>query len=1053
MFCLHVANRTENLLRHLVEVIRVDRQPVFAPELFLIQSQGMERLVSQWLAGELTAFCHYRYYLPLDFLSHIAHRLGMVISPEGFGRKVLTWRLESQLRDLAGEWSRPLRHYLLGGDQPVKRYQLARRLANLFDQYQILRPEMLDRWEGAAVPGSSAEAWQMELWRRLLAEQGDACHRGRLLRQVIDRLNGGSGLAGVLPKRVSIIGLHTMPPIFIDYLDSLARHMDVHLFLLSPCRKYWGDVESPRQRLRRQGYSAQVEETDEHHPLLAALGCQGRDFQNLLLERARISLEFSSYDQPLSAEDYLQATLLQRVQSDLLENRLPEAAAVPPMGRGRSVTDHSLRVVSCHSRLREIAVLHDHLLDLLSRDSSLELADIIVMAPDIQEYAQLIPALFGDIGHTIADRPLRRRNPVISAFLAFLELYSGRYGWSDLLELLRREAVFPQFALVASEVEQLREWVVASGIRWGLSREQRREDGLADFAETSWQDGLARMLFGYAVDSEEEVEGVFPFFASEGRAAQPLGGLCRFLEVIEQGRRDFAGEQPLAVWGSLLLAYAQELFGSGEGREMGELYALLAQLGETLAPFHQAPVAFPVLRAWFTQAVEESRSSSGFLRGQLTFCSMLPMRSIPARVICLLGLNLGVFPRNDRHDTFDLLAATPRPGDRSGRDDHRYQFLEALLAARSHLYLSYIGQSIRTNAEIPPSVVLAEFLELLEKVYQSADLVQRQPLHPFSPRYFRGGSELFSFSRHACAVARRLRQPLPLLRPWWLGELAEGEKEVRFADLLALYANPQRFFFRSSLDLWLIGEEETPEGREPFHAGPLDRYLVLDEWLTQPSKGVEVLARLQAAGRWPLGSSGAVAVARLQQQLRPFLARVAVERRQLGDPCPEFPFVLQVGDYRLVGTLTGLHRHGVLRLRGGSLRGQDIMAGYIHHLVARELGLPDRVRLVARDRIVGFQSSATPLPTLPGLGELLVWYSRGCRHPLPLLVEPALKYALAGKEPLASARSAFLDSLAKGYQPEWALLYGAAGETMPWQEFDHLCRQLFSPILEAADVA
>ncbi|MGW8195224.1 MAG: exodeoxyribonuclease V subunit gamma, partial [Desulforhopalus sp.] len=628
MFYLHVSNRTENLLHHLAEVIRVDRQPdIFAAELFLVQSQGMERMIGQTMADEFGSFCNYRFYLPLDFLSGIAEKLGMGVSPDGFSRQTLGWRLEALLRDVPGDTYRPVRSYLSGEGSELKRFQLARKLANIFDQYQVMRADMLEQWEkGCPVTGQQAEEWQRDLWLRLLQQEGGAVHRGVLFRQVIEKLAGEKNLAGIMPKRISVFGLHTMPPIFLQFLNGLARHMDVHLFLLSPCRHYWGNIESKKGRVKRMiGEAGLGDEAagEEDHPLLVSLGRQGRDLQNMMLEGADFALELTSYDATLSEEAYNRATVLQRVQADLLEGRLRVVPSASENG------DTSIRIVSCHSKLRELQILKDHLLHLLHRNLDLELRDIVVMAPDVQEYAPLIPAVFADIQHSIADRSVRRRNNIIGVFLTFLNLFNGRFGWSELFDLLCRPPVHPQFQLSATDLETLRQWVVGAGIRWGLSGEQRREAGLADFDTSSWRAGLDRMLMGCAIDSGEFVDGVLPYTELEGRGALPLGGLCQYVDLIDKANTEFRLPHPVADWAKRLLFYATELFGDDYDTEFMELRTILTEAAELITPFHGDTVDFGVMYDWLNTSAGEYRSSSGFLRGQLTFCSMLPMRSIP----------------------------------------------------------------------------------------------------------------------------------------------------------------------------------------------------------------------------------------------------------------------------------------------------------------------------------------------------------------------------------------------------------------------------------------
>ena len=1061
MFYLHVSNRTENLLRHMAEVIRVDKQPdFFASELFLIQSQGMERMISQSLADAFHSFCNFKFFLPLDFLSFIADRLGQGISPDGFTRQILTWRLDGLLRDVSGAQYLPLTAYLSGENRELKRFQLARRLANIFDQYQVMRPEMLVRWESGILTTSlAAEKWQMDLWRRLLAQPGGQIHRGMQFTQIIERLNSGRDLAGFLPKRISVIGLHTLPPVYLNYLNCLATHMDVHLFLLSPCRNYWGNVQSRRtlfkQLVKKNDAQRQFGvATEEQHPLLASLGSQGRDLQNMMLENAQFALEFASYADPLDGGDYADAPLLQRLQVDLLEGSLPDGPHAPG-----AAPDATIQVVSCHSKLRELAVLKDYLLHLLHQDSSLELRDIIVMAPDIQEYAPLIPAVFNDIQHSIADRSLRRRNSVIGAFVNFLDLFSGRFGWSELLDLLRRPVISPQFQLSLTDLDTLQQWVTGAGIRWGLSGSQRGAAGLSEFAETSWQAGLDRLLMGYAIDSDEFIDGVLPFGDIEGKGAYALGGLCQFVEVVENAHHDLQQDRSLGDWSEKLQQLVQQLFGEEYEQELVELRSLIAELAGPISVLHAGMVGFPVIREWFKQSAKESRSSTGFLRGQLTFCSMLPMRSIPFKAVCLIGLGDGVFPKTDRYDTFDLMGTNFQPGDRSPRADDRYQFLEALLAARKHFYLSYIGQSIKTNETIPPSVVVTEFLEVLENGYGVRDIVVRHPLHPFSSRYFGQdrGRKLFSYDGYYCKTAAALQKGAQPAAAWWRGQLDELKDSVAFADLLRFYTNPQKFFMRNCLGIRLDTGEDLPDDREMFTVTGLDKYAVEAEMIRLELTGKvgDICKKMQNSGEWPLGTSGELAFTEKHRSVEEFVGRV--QAQQMGERRADIPLDLAIGSYRLHGALTNIFENGVMLLRYGKLRGRDLLSGWLHHLVLSHLRPLAETRIVTEETLVCFTGLDLNLGQ-PDLEYLLDSFAEGCRAPSPLYIEPAFVYARqeasarASIAPIDKARQSFSQSLEKGYEPEWRLLLGGQEiEAILGDEFEQLCQAILCPIWRVAD--
>jgi exodeoxyribonuclease V gamma subunit len=1052
MFYLHISNRTENLLRHLAAVIGAGGRPhPFAQEVFLIQSRGMERMISQAMASEFRSWCNFRYLLPLAFFADIAGRLGMQITPDGFDRGVLAWRIEALLRRLEGDTFRPLLGYMQGRNAGLKRFQLAGRLADVFDQYQIWRPDMLSGWDAGRLSSTHpSEPWQMALWQLLGAQAAeDVPHRGILLRQVIASLQGGGDFAGLLPERISVFGLHSMPQLFLDYLQALAAHCDVHLYLLSPCRHYWGDIDSRRKRLRsrleqiEKGIAVEAtQEERERHPLLASLGWQGRDFQEMLLNTVDFELEFKSFEDPAEGPA---PTLLQRLQSDLLQDSADS---------GRQATDDgSILFVSCHSRLREVQVLKDHILDQLHRNPTLELREIIVMAPDIQDYAPLIPAIFDDIQHSIADRSLRGQNGTLEAFLHFLSLFDGRFGWVEVLDLLKNEAVHPGFDLSAADLDNLQHWVTDAGIRWGLSGGQRRETGLPDFVENSWSAGLARLLMGYAIDTDEFVDGILPYTAIEGVEARALGGLCRFIGIVEQAQADFGHNRSLSQWSALFIGFAELLFGTGGDEDLLEVRQILLALGETCGGFHSDPVELQVVRAWIEQAAQERKASSGFLKGSLTFCSMLPMRSVPFRLVCLLGLNDREFPRNDLYATFNLMAPPrSRPGDRSFRLDDRYQFLEAVLAARTTLYISFIGRSIRSNAVIPPSVVVTELLDFLQDAYGIDAPVVEHPLHPFSRRYFSGEQErLFSYSRYACETAARFQQPQEPAGGWWSGELDRKPQQIALGDLLTFFSHPQRWFVRNCLGIRLNRDQDLPEERELFAVTGLDAYQSDQRMVAHCLAGEdsqELFRRLKAEGRWAQATPGQLSFAGRYHEIKEFAE--VIPGLAMGRRLAEQQIDCEAGGYRLVGSLSNIYDGGVLLARYADLKGKDLLAGWLHHLLLTRIrGADCCTRVLGRDGLISFVGAAQG----PSLERMVELFLQGSARPSCLLVEPGLCYIRqlraprASTPPLTKACASLQEQLDQDREPEWALLYrNMEAEAVLGPEFQALCLEIIDPL-------
>ncbi|MGZ5532413.1 MAG: exodeoxyribonuclease V subunit gamma [Methylomonas sp.] len=1062
MFILHSSNKTENLLEHLATVIKSSPlSSPFAEEIFLIQSQGMERWLSQQLAEHFQVWGNYRYLFPGKFFSTLTGRLREDLNDTPFDRHLLLWRFEALLRDIDEEVFRPLHRYLSGENIDLKRYQLAQQLARIFDQYQMLRIDLLDTWQqGHHLSESESERWQRALWQRLTLDMGHQ-HRGECWRQLIARLDRAEpgALAAALPERISIFGVNSAPPLMLSLLQALARHCHVHLYLLNPVQGYWADLPSKHLLAKL--------ETFDGHPLLVRLGQQGREFQQLLLEQVEFAFEPSSFEANEASG------ILQQLQNDILANETPQfnlkaddctdAGGRAMQGRQTApafaafsasctsaIADGSISIHSCHSRLREVQVLKNRLLATLESLPDLELRDIVVMAPDIQLYAPFISAVFADIQHAIADRSLRSSNAALDALLRFLNLSQSRLGWQNVLDLLEQPLVYGNFGLADSDMELIRHWIEDTQVRWGRSAAHKQALGLPPLNQNTWQATLDRLFMGYAIGSDEDfVDDVLPYPDVEGSSSQALGGLNDFLQLLFKAGDDLSISKSLADWQATLIRYADRLLGNADPLERQPLNELLSEIDD-IAAIHTLPVALAVMIAWLEGRMDESSSSNGFLRGQLTFCSMLPMRSIPFQVIALMGMNDGEFPKVERSPSFDLLAQNPRLGDRSRRADDRYHFLEILLSARRQLIITYIGQSQQDNSKIPPSVIVSELLDVLRDSYGLADPVIHHPLHAFSPRYFDGSDpHLFNYEQGDHATALRLRGDKADIEPWWQGSIALEEAEtISIGDVLQFYNHPQRYFLQQQLGIRLPQLEAEAEEREPFSIDPLIRYGIQQQWIAGIlADKIVPLAKFQAQGLWPAGAVGEIEWSRQKPGIEDFAS--AIQAKAMGLALPALAVDITVGPFRLVGKLGNLYANGSLLYRYANLKGKDFITAWLQHLMINRLQ-PQATHLLAKDADLVF----TPdIATEQALQNMLEIFLKGQQRPDAFFTEAAFCYLKQDKPETAlnEVIKQVVDSIENGYEPEIGQLFAHRDLNEIFNDsFAELCNTLLLPAWSAA---
>ena len=764
--------------------------PLFMPEQILVQSPGMSTWLRLEIAKHNNIAAGVDFPLPSSFIWQLCHDLlPDVPKDNAFTKPAMTWKLMRLLPSMLTQPEfTPLSQYL-ADEGPLKLYQLAGRIADVFDQYLVYRPDWILAWEQNEQPFKleAAQAWQPILWRALVEynqqinltrfEHSPACedglgnpnyHRANLHQALFQALDDPNTQLDKLPKRLFVFGISSMAPQTLEVLHHLAKRISVIVLNLSPCQHYWGDIVDPKLRARMaityQDNKQLAEDWESllevGNPILANNGKMGRELLDLMLSLPEAHTDFS---QDLFCSPSLE-TNLSGIQHDILELETRGEMLGPDSHfylsiEGRRLLqkdDNSITVRSCHSPLREVETLHDHLLEMLSNNPQLSPKDIVIMLPDVASYAPYIDAVFSAkhgqhyIPYAIADRGAAQESPLINSFLHLLSIDKSRFGLSEIISIIEVPAILRRFNLNDDDLSLLKTWLESAAVRWGRDELARQEHALPSFIENSWAFGIRRMILGYAFQDDASLyHQSLPLEGVQGQATQALGKLLDFIETLDAHKQMFltcsdTGErieqleamlenfylvddeerEQLQQIRDAIITLKEELIQAGLAPFSENAGAHLQQASQDAPPSSYTELNIQVLQNWFTTRLSESRVGQRYLAGSVNFCTLMPMRSIPFKLVCLLGMNDGVYPRVQQPVGFDLVAHQgPRKGDRSRRLDDRYLFLEALLSAREQLYISYIGHSERDNAERIPSMLVSELLEYCQLCYIPEDLL------------------------------------------------------------------------------------------------------------------------------------------------------------------------------------------------------------------------------------------------------------------------------------------------------------------------------------------
>jgi len=862
LLALYPSNKLEHLSFLLTRLIQHQPKGVFCPETILVESPGMQHWVSMQLAKTQGVAMNLDFPLPVRFMWNTARAvLGSDSVPKQspYRREVLTWRIDDllQTKDVQSTdaFIHVNRYWLQAGseqEQGVQRLQLATALADVYEQYLLYRPDWLFAWEAnERRTKDDMEVWQSEIWRHLAKQE--PLHPARLHQLTIAKLKSGP-VPSDLPQRILVFAINTMAPQLIAFFDALAEHIDIHIFHLNPSVNYWGDSKSDSElakQLRMEGLEKWMLQ-DQSNPLLGNLGKQGRELFNLLTDLD--TFEVSAFDVPPLTEHAASSTLLHKIHADILH-----ALPATPIDRDHLLPDYSVTIMSAHSALREVQVLHDHLLHWLSQDSTRTPSDILVMCPAIENYAPFVDAVFHRVGTkpiegngtvrlpcSIADRSPMDAEPLIAAFMTLLHLPDSRFGVSDVIDYLQLDAVQKRFSIVQDDIDQMTVWLKQAHIHWGLNGEHKAavSAGVTNQTMYSWWWGIRRLLLGMlAPDRESIANNLLTIPDVEGQSTIILGKLIHVIELLGGFASALNTPRSPTAWSTDLLKLRDTCFTPTKAQEqswdlIASVVADLAARCEEVNYTHA--LSLRQVRELLINRFSSPDAGNHFMTGQVTVCSMLPMRSIPFKMVCILGLNDSEFPRKSTPLGLDLMAGPDRRlGDRSRRLEDRYLFLEAIISARECLYLSYQGNDVRNNSERQPSLVLGEFLDMLETGYgvKLADYVTHAPLHPFSESAFTGA--LPSYETGWLRLAQSLRDTAvntlgathkegPILTPLSVEGDAENSR-VSCMQVARAFRDPLAFFSQQRLGVNLSHSFTLLENSEPFETNALVRYQVLDD--------------------------------------------------------------------------------------------------------------------------------------------------------------------------------------------------------------------------------
>lgn len=926
MLKILVSNRLEKLLKTVHEEISKHRKHPLEKISVCVQTAGMQRWLGLKLSEISGISANLDYIFPGALMKRLVERAD---SPIWSDKEELVWKVFNQLHDIEEPVFETIREYVKDDINSIKTYRLAGRIADTFDQYQVYRPKMVKEWLSSkpATDLKNEDMWQPELFRKTF-DKPESC-KTTLFDKFIRNCQSNRVNAEQLGGTIHIFGISVLPPLFMEMLRAASKIIDINFYLLSPTSEYWGDSRSVREIRREERYRGKTAEElyiEEKHPLLDNLGMAGRDFFDNLYFSDDEHEVYELYE--TDGDD----SVISTIQNEILNLEA---------GNTNRENDNSIVIENCHNPQREVETLYDHLLDSVNSNPDIAPSDILVMIPEIEKYVPYIRSVFDNpyeermkIPYSIADISEKMSNRQAGIFLELIRSLRGDFSLHDAMKLMSYDIIADNFNISQADLSEISETLESNGAFWGFDDEHLKFSGVDTEPTFSWEQALRRIALALA---EGESMSVYSVASGEGvrfSSAEKLGHLMRFIETASSYAKKMREVSSPSGWCMMLMEIYEDFM--GESQSPDESLFLTKSIGrineEIIKSGIDRQIPFDPIFERLDKLLTEISGSKGFMSGQVTFCAMLPMRSIPFKHICIIGLNENTFPRQKKSLEFDLIAKKPMAGDRSNRDSDRYLFLETILSARNKLYLSYIGQSERDNSLIPPSTLISELSRHLDDRFGITDIEKREKLHSFSRDYFSGG-KLFTYSQERFEAANSFNKK-ECEKQFIEKEIdTEEVTEVSLRDFESFFINPAEMFMKNILGLNTKTEWSTFPETERMTLSPLEKYNIKKRALDQSMAGkdfAKMLAYQKLLAQLPPENMGEYEKFEIENEIDSFKDEI----NSITDDKPsEITVAKEIDGLTIKGEVGGITDAGHIFITLSEIKPKAIARCWLRHLI------------------------------------------------------------------------------------------------------------------------
>jgi exodeoxyribonuclease V gamma subunit len=994
---LYVSHSLNDLAQHFCKELDSQPKTVFQPIFIITQTEGMNTWLKYQVADRMGIAANYRYIKSQDIINQVYFLLGGK-SSDTLSAENLSWILFKLLGedDFKNKFKTVSDYYKMDApDREVKRMALAEKIADLFDQYQIYRAEMIEDWN-KHLEEDDTDDWQQWLWKNSKLLLGDKLPDKTNISEFIIKQLKDTAQQQKLRARIPVIylfGLSITTSYHLQLYHAIGQCITVKFHLVNPApAQYWFEDMSEKQLaiFRRKGFN-DIPDKPTGNPLLTSLGKVLQDTYSLLFQYEEL---LNSYEE-VDLEQPSNKSLLQKIQTDIFLNN-SEISFFDE----NDCKDVSVTINACFGPAREVEVLYNYLVQLVHKQpKQLSPKDIVVMVTDINAYAPYIKAIFDNapfkFRYSLTDESYVTGDTISAALESLLSINEEIFTAEKVVQLLDSSFIRKRFGI--TEVALIREVINKANIRFGTKNSFDDES-----AYVSWIYGLKRIMYGICLSGEAEygtgAESFYPLDIVEGNASEQLVRFNHFVHILMDAMEKKKTDRSIQDWVEYVQGLLDNFISEPEVATNEEYLLIIKQLEayNALNDFFTEEVSFQVFAHSFSKMLGASTTAGSFASSGITFCSLIPMRSIPFKVVAMLGMNFDKFPRKDNPVSFNLMEKKRRKGDRNIKGNDKHLFLETLLAAQENLYISYVGQSAKDNTTIPPSALVDELIDYIQTgsgdtIEVREVLVKKHPLHGFSRQYNQQDERLITYLNTGSTGIENIIDTNKEIEPMQFDEISL-DAMIRF------FKNPFKGYYNNVLKIFYQDEEELIDENEIFELDHLQQWALKQSLLLMDDDATNTLKdKLVKTGQLPLKNMADVTLENIAADIADVKT---IFTTCIGkDNAKSESIEIKLTNTTIKGNITNIYGDKMVVISFSSNECKYLLEAYIKSLAACAAGLTVNLHYISAKKNGEYiAAQLTKEEALSKLEELVDLYKQG--HKEILMFYPDFKIAPAALDEL-----------------------------------------------------